>query len=234
MAQNKKQKILDNVPKVYEAGQKSEYDRFWDAYQYNGTRTSYNGAFSGIGWTETTFIPKYDINVVDAYMMFYRTTNLEGVDLVEYLGKINKKLDFSNATTLQYAFGSSTFSRIGIIDCRKVRQLHSCFNGCQYLNTIDKLIVNEETPFRSDIFQGCKALKNITIEGVLALTNAAAISFQWCPLTHDSLMSIINALKDYSTDTSGTTWLITLGSGNIAKLSNDELNMIEAKGWQYR
>ena len=28
--------IAENVPKVYEAGQKSEYDRFWDAYQNNG------------------------------------------------------------------------------------------------------------------------------------------------------------------------------------------------------
>jgi hypothetical protein len=51
-------------------------------------------------------------------------------------------------------------------------------------------------------------------------------------LTHDSLMSIINHLSDKSSDTSGTTWTITLGTENIAKLTDDEIAIAEAKGWE--
>ena len=52
-------------------------------------------------------------------------------------------------------------------------------------------------------------------------------------LSHDSLMSIINALKDYSADTSGTTYTLTIGGTNIEKLTQDELDSIEEKGWEY-
>ena len=31
--------VAENVPKVYEAGKKAEYDAFWDKYQNNGKRT---------------------------------------------------------------------------------------------------------------------------------------------------------------------------------------------------
>ena len=39
------------------------YDTFWDTYQQNGKRTNYQYAFSGKGWNDTTFKPKYDISV---------------------------------------------------------------------------------------------------------------------------------------------------------------------------
>ncbi|MBO5955586.1 MAG: hypothetical protein J6Q10_02165, partial [Clostridia bacterium] len=50
-------------------------------------------------------------------------------------------------------------------------------------------------------------------------------------LSYDSLMSIINALKDYSTDTSGTTYTVTLGTTNLAKLTNEEKAIATQKGW---
>ena len=44
-----------------EAGKKSEYDAFWDAFQLDGERTNYSYAFSGSGWHSETFKPKYKI-----------------------------------------------------------------------------------------------------------------------------------------------------------------------------
>lgn len=52
--------VAENVPKVYEAGKKAEYDDFWDAYQRNGTRTNYHTAFR-TGWTDAIYNPKYPI-----------------------------------------------------------------------------------------------------------------------------------------------------------------------------
>lgn len=51
--------IAENVPKVFEAGQKSEYDRFWDAYQQNGNRYNYNCSFGETVWTDEIYDPKY-------------------------------------------------------------------------------------------------------------------------------------------------------------------------------
>lgn len=80
-------------------------------------------------------------------------------------------------------------------------------------------------------FQNCTNLKNITIEGKIGQNG---FDVRWSTkLTHESLMSIINALYDYSADTSGTTWTLTIGSDNIAKLTEEELEMIRAKGWTY-
>ena len=39
---------------------------FWDVYQQNGVRTSYDGAFGGEGWTTEIFKPKYNINPTSA------------------------------------------------------------------------------------------------------------------------------------------------------------------------
>lgn len=46
---------------VYQAGKKSEYDRFWDEYQQNGQRLDYNYAFYGNGWDDSSYTPKYPI-----------------------------------------------------------------------------------------------------------------------------------------------------------------------------
>ena len=48
-------------------------------------------------------------------------------------------------------------------------------------------------------------------------------------LTHDSLMSIINALYDYSGTT--TTRTVTLGTDNKNKLTEAEIAIATQKGW---
>jgi len=93
------------------------------------------------------------------------------------------------------------------------------------LVTIRKLIVTENTKF-SNTFGGCSKLENITFEGVIGsdMTISAATK-----LTHASLMSILNALKDYSG--SGTTYTVTLGAENLAKLTDEEKMIAVGKGW---
>ena len=56
--------VAENVPKVYEAGKKAEYDDFWKAYQSNGNRTVYQYAFYRQYWKNgTTYNPKYPITI---------------------------------------------------------------------------------------------------------------------------------------------------------------------------
>lgn len=175
----------------YEAGKQAEYDRFWDNFQQNGNRTDYRNGF-GRGWTAETFKPKYDIRPTDAYMMFYNT-DLGGIDLAEHLNSLGVTIDFSNCKNMQWIFERARISRVGVIDITGAVAANTIFANCSLLHTIDTLIVSENSTAVTNSFGGCTSLANITIEGIIA-QNA---NFKDCPLTHDSLMSIINALKNF-------------------------------------
>jgi len=103
------------------------------------------------------------------------------------------------------------------------------FSNAQSLKTIPSLEVNGVTNF-SSAFLNCTALEELNLSGVIDING---FNVQWSTLlTHDSLMSIINALKDYSADTSGTEWIVTIGDTNKAKLTDTELDIAQNKGWQ--
>ena len=84
--------MAESIGDVYEAGQKSEYDLFWDNFQDYGNRRMYYGAFAG--WNDTIFKPKYPIKCITNTSMFYMST-ITDVPVI----------DCSEATAL-----SSTFS----------------------------------------------------------------------------------------------------------------------------
>ena len=126
-------------------------------------------------------------------------------------------------------FSYARVERIDVVfDVSEVAALEGTFSNASLLHTVKKMVVSENVGFASNAFYRCTALENITIEGTIGKDN---FNVQWCTkLTHDSLMSIINALKDYS----GTdTWMtVTIGTENITKLSAEELLIAERKQWQ--
>lgn len=105
------------------------------------------------------------------------------------------------------------------------------FYNAYGLEIIREVELTKDVTFGNAPFRNTSKLKHITFSGEGKIISD--VSFQWSPLTHDSLISIINALKDYSADTSGTTHTLTLGSENVTKLSEAELKIINDKGWQY-
>lgn len=215
---------------AYAAGKQAEYDTFWDEYQSNGSRTDYSNAFAGAGWTTNTFNPKYDIAPVNGYMMF-RYSTIAG-DLVEILDSLGVSLDTSNITNPQYMFCGTQFTRIGELDFSNVTtNPYYWFQTNSSLVTIDKLICNPNmTKNYTNCFSGCTALENITIEPNTIGNNG--LNFNPCTkLTVDSLVSILNGLVDKSSDTSGTSWVLTLGATNLAKLTNEEKAIATEKGW---
>ena len=173
------------------AGKQAEYDRFWDAYQEKGARTSYNYAF--YGWTDEIFNPKYAIigdQLQGAFMYFTGT-------------EINVDIDARNATSM-----------------------NSCFNRCTNLRKIQKLIVGENTTFHVAMFSYSTNIEELYFEGVIAMSLAMNSSAK---LTHDSIMSAVNNLKDYSG--SETAYTLSLGTANLAKLTDAEKAIATEKGW---
>lgn len=211
------QYIDENLPKVYENGQKSEHDRFWDSFLNNGNRTSFLYVFSGGGWTAETFVPNRDIIVKNGNNMFMYSRMQ--IDLVEHFENIGRTIDFTQNAGWNNTFYQSYFTRVGEIDARKVTTLTSTFAYTIYLETIDKLILKSDgSQTFSSTFEAARALKNIVIEGVIGNT----VSFRWSPLSKESITGIINALKSTA---SGKT--LTLNENAVV----NAFGSIDAQEW---
>jgi len=217
----------ENTPKVYEAGKQSEYDRFWDEYQRNGNATDYTGAFMGFGWNAETLNPKYDVTVTAGYMMFAFCGYDGDLDDVFKNRGLNLIFNLTATTSQGYMFYNSKIKAIGDIDLSAIddsNKLSSEFNT-PYLETIRNLI-----PPKAAMQATCwgAGLTNLGVGGKIAYNWTLTRSTK---LTHDSLMNVINALADYSTDTSGTAHTLTLGATNLAKLTDTEKAIATSKGW---
>ena len=181
----------NKIGDIYKAGKKSEYDRFWDAYQENGNRTDYSNAFSGFGWTRETFKPKYDIPAYsNLYMLFYKS-GMEG-DLDEILKEVGITIN-TLAGSNNFAFSNTKFTDLGEVDLSVTRNNGGqMFAYNQYLKTIRKLIFANKTILATNAFTETSALENLTIEGTIACD----IDLHWSTkLTEASIRSIIEHLS---------------------------------------
>ncbi len=207
--------IAENEQKVYEAGENAEHDRFWNGYQENGNRRNYAYGFTRRGWTDITYKPKYPVIVTGNAESMYREsriTRLSGIDT-------------SGATSVYVAFYNTYLEIIDKLDFSKATNTQNAFAHSVKLHTIGDLVSSEATVWHTTTFDNCAALKNLTITGTIA-TN---FTCKTAALTHDSLMSIINALKDFSGE--GGTHTCTIGSTNLAKLTDTEKAIATGKGW---
>lgn len=182
--------VAENQQEVYKAGQKSEYDRFWDEYQQNGSRRNYDYAFKGTGWTNETFKPKYPIIAANTAAYMFDHCGLTDYDFVEK----GITLDLSGATSITYIFRYCTgIKRVGVIDATGCKDINRMLYGSSIM-TVDKLVVKETTLY-DNAFSEANYLENITIEGCVGNT----ISFQGSPLSKSSIESVISALSSTTT-----------------------------------
>ena len=219
--------IAENEQKVFNAGVKSERDRFWDAFQQNGTRVKYGYAFNL--WNPDNFYPKYDIKPEGDVAYFARDMIGTPIDLVERLNECGVTMDFSNCTRVTYLFYQSKFSHIPELDLRNTGTSSGELLFGKDVITVDKIILTAEGQSMKNTFGYCSGLENVVIEGTITV----GFDVHWSTnLTHDSLMSLLNALKDYSDDASGTAHTVTVGETNLAKLSEEDLKIATDKGWE--
>ena len=226
--------IAENEQKVYDAGKKAQYDLFWNTFQRwdNATqktkRTDYRRAFAYWYLADAIFKPKYDVVPEgDASYMFWNFRTMADLSNITNMdGKI-VKFDFSKVTNFAYMFDTSIVRKTGVLDCSSTNSLNNAFIRAEQLHTIEKLIVHEGITNYQFCFANASALKNITVEGVVAGDNIVLSAH--VGLTPESIMSFINALKDYSG--TATTKTITFGATNLAKLTNSEKAVATQKGW---
>lgn len=174
-------------------GKSQEYNRFWDAYQQNGNRTNYTQGFSGYGWTDETFKPKYPIIANDARYMF-AYVNISNINVRIYIA----------GTEIRNFFERST------------------------LKNVQEIVLTQPTVSTSwmSYTSGLEEIR-ITCEGNGCFTENVACTVN--TLSHDSLVSIINALQDLVPLGKTFTW--NIGSTNKAKLTTAEIAVATEKGW---
>lgn len=118
------------------------------------------------------------------------------------------------------ANANGIFVNVGITDTKVPINLGTTTsnkaNMFQYatgLVTIRELIWDSDLSFASQ-FTGCTRLKNITPNG----TFTRDINMQWCPLTLESALSVVNHLYNYTGEDGQDTYTITLNSSVWALL----------------
>ena len=206
-------------------GKQAQYDEFWNAFQANGARTDYHMAFSGGGWTNEIFKPKYDLilSAYGGYNMF-NDSRLTGSlkDLLENAGVI---FNTSNCINFGTMFSGSKFSELPVLDMSKCTAAGNMCLGMTNLVTIEKIIMTETTVTSTTMFQDCVSLQNIVFEGILAKSISLASCYQ---LTSETVQSLINILKDLTGGNAQTLTLHTTVKGNLTETQKAQ---ITSKNW---
>lgn len=216
---------------------KTERDlEWWNDYQgVDDEETYLSFLFAGYRWGAKTFTPQFDIKCYHtstalATQMFYQhNANGTPYDMAAHLDELGVVLDTSKFAAMGQCFRYAAISRVGTIDTTAItstaNSAHLFANS--KLVTIDKIVTKTRSyDWSGNEFLGCSLLENLTIDGEIGNNK---LNFTDCPLTNDSLMSIIKHLKDFSG--TGETRSITFGASNLAKLSDADKQKATGKGW---
>lgn len=221
------QTFEDKLSEIYE----KQRGDFWDCFQNFGKRKDYSYAFKNgdygfaenVGWCKENWKPKYDITPTSAKEMF-RNFLMRG-DIAEYLKNLGITLDFSQCTNFEMAFYNSFINgTLPTVDMTSATTTTNAFRGCN-AQKVEKIIFAEDKTYSSDMFSGNCKIQTVVFEGVLS----SSINVSGTQFNHDTLISLINVLKDYSKTT--TTKTLTLGDTLKAKLTEEEIAVATEKGW---
>ncbi|MDD6735740.1 MAG: leucine-rich repeat protein [Clostridiales bacterium] len=181
----------------------------------NGTTFNYM-FFTCTSLTEVPFIDTS--KGTDFGRMFYNCPSLTKIPSINTSKGTNFDSIFYNCKSL---------TEIPLIDTSKGTDLSSMFYGCTSLVTVPLIDGTSSRNF-SGTFSNCSNLRNLKIKGTIKINgfNLASCTL----LTHDSLMSVINALADKSSETT-ITWKVTLGTDNLAKLTDEEKAIATNRNW---
>lgn len=183
-------------------GRQAEYEHYWDVRQNNGQAANYEYAFHA--YPGEVFNPKHDF-VFDPSTNYSCNSTFRNSTITDMVKDCDFRLLGSASLGLHYTFYSSN----KLVNARTLK-------------------LNREVKYNYP-FLNCTALQEIRIEGEIG-QNGFKLPGSY-NLSHDSAMSIINALVDYSEDTSGTSWSIQLHANPKATLTEAEIAIATEKGW---
>ena len=151
-------------------------------------------------------------NVTSMNAMFYICYKLTTIPL----------LDTSNVTDMSYMFGHcESLITIPLLNTSKVTNMSYMFDNCESLTTIPLLDTSNVTDM-SYIFSFCSKLSEIHMYGMKSSFNISSST----KFTQEALVEILNNLATVTTSRT-----LTMGSTNLAKLTDEDKAIATAKGW---
>lgn len=133
--------------------------------------------------------------------------------------------DFSKAINMDYTFGSSKFATVPVIDTSKCKSFYGTFDSNYDLVTVEGIDFSSCTG-NLEPFNYCSNLTNLTVNGTI---KAGIWWYYNSKLSRESLLSIINALYDYSG--TSTTKEFGIPQDAFNRLTEDDIAIATAKGW---
>ena len=174
--------------------------------------TNMQSMFSSCSSLKT--IPKLDTSkVTNMYEMFYECSSLTTIP----------QLDTSNVTSMEYMFSyCPNLTTIPQLDTSSVTSMRNMFSSCSKLTTIPQFDTSKVTSMFL-MFTSCSSLTAIHMININVNFNISSST----KFTREALVEIIGNLK---AQTSGSKTL-TIGSTNLAKLTDEDKAVATGKGW---
>ena len=188
--------VAENEQRVFDAGKRAEYDRFWDNYQDNGNRAHYRYAFYRPFWNDQNFKPKY--NIVPSQDGQYIFQQCSITDMKGILERQGVALDFSRTPSLYHCFNSAKITRLPVIDGSNCGNWQNAFINCSSLQSIERIVVSENvgTGYFAQMFSGCCSLCDVIFDGVIGQDISLSDSLS---LSKTSIESLFETLSETAT-----------------------------------
>lgn len=132
-----------------------------------------------------------------------------------------------NCSLLNAAFSYSLNIESITLETAPIMEFLETFYNCTNLKSIYGFRPSENAIYFNSVFIGCSSLKNLTFASDAVISNNLVL-FYSNSLTVDSIMNVIDVLKDY---TGGTAHILQLGATNLAKLTDEQKAIATNKNW---
>ena len=204
---------------TYEAGEDKAYSKV--TVKVTEPLGTVKIAGTGVKFSFSSFI------TVPEWMDFEGVTDVES--MFEHCSSLTTipKLDTSQVTNMESMFQyCDSLTTIPKLDTAQVTNMAYMIFACDQLQSIPELDTSQVTTM-DRMFYSCTSLTDLG--GFIGLKcNLELKGFSGSyPLTHDSLMNVINKAADVTASPA----TLTLGSTNLAKLSDEEKGIATGKGW---
>lgn len=235
------EKTMQSMKAYLEAGGKcssstaTSFDGCWQASDWENV-TDFYDMFSFCG--KLTFVPPMDTgNATNMKEMFYYCSNLVSAPAMDASNVTDMSFMFQNCQSItsipQMNTGNVTNMRSMFYGCRNIRTIPtfdtskvtdmiSMFQNCQNITTIPMLDTSNVTNM-NNIFDYCRNLESIHMRGMRVSFNISAST----KFTREALVEILNNLATVTTSPT-----LTMGSTNLAKLTDADKAIATGKGWK--
>ena len=191
----------------------------------NSTRTDTKIRFNGSLTSLKKIIGFSAPNVTNVSSLFQNCSALDDANMQEII----ESIDWSKVTVIESMCRTSVpISYLPYMDTSSVTDFSYAFDNAFALRVIENLDFTSATRGINNMFLSkglisINKISNIKLSG-MNLSNSIY-------LNHDTLIRVLNALYDYASEGSTSTYTLTLGATNLAKLTDEEKAIATNKGW---